>query len=147
MNTYFQYIFLVHVVRWLTLRAEGGLNKISRIGILRHQWSASQYMCSLYFDQIFCFPDNHHRYQNFDPHHQKCLNVYTLSAGRLYHSAFADMGSSFICIAALSTFLAQETQHKIVQTPFLESITTTKWKNRFENVGIGPFPPCLHGCL
>ena len=102
--------------------------------------------CSLYFDQIFCFPDHHHRYHNFDPHHQKCLKVYTLSAGRHYHSAFADMESSFICIAAASSYLVQETQHKIAHH-FLESINTTKWKNRFENVGIGPFPPFLHGCL
>ena len=74
--------------------------------------------CSLYFDQIFCFPDHHHRYRHFNHHNKKCLKVYTLSAERLYHWAFADMGSSFNCIAALSRFHTRNTKQDSTNTIF-----------------------------
>ena len=44
--------------------------------------------------------------------------MYTLSAERLYHSTFADMGSSFICIAALSRFHTRNTKQDSTNTIF-----------------------------
>ena len=82
------------------------------------QWSASQYIILCILIKCTVFSDHHYRDSHFDHHNKKCLKLYTLSGERHYHSAFADMGSSFICIAALSSILVQEIQHKIVQTPF-----------------------------